>query len=333
MKRSRVILSIIVAAILMLGLMTQVAYAGKGNQPGSWSTLTSIPAGPGSASGLIEGAAIGGAGDIIVAACGWDNALADNNLVRRYNIPTDNWSAGTAAPTVRAEVAYGELTHDGKLYVIGGRTFGTGNITECYDINADSWSTLAPMPTARAAAAAAVVGNAIYVMGGRTASAPGGGGELATVERYDIATDTWSTVASLPSARSDFTAIAHGGKIYVFGGFAPGFVVIADVDVYNPTKDNWSTAPTDMPTPRASLMVGKVGNNAYVIGGRDGSGLTGVNEVYNITKDTWSTDTPMPAGQEVGETGVYSHGGGIYVIGGGQPFAGTGTNFTQLFKP
>jgi len=63
--------------------------------------------------------------------------------------------------------------------------------------------------------------------------------------------------------------------------------------------------------------------------------VTGVNEVYNITKNSWLpvVDTPMPAGQEVAETGAYSSGGRIYVIGGGQPAYGSGTNFNQLFKP
>lgn len=242
---------------------------------------------------------------------------------------------GASAPTpANAELAYGELTHGGKLYAIGGRG-GMTNM-ECYDVATDTWATLASMPTGRCAAAAAVVGNAIYVIGGRsTGGGPGSGIELVVVERYDIASDSWVTVAPLAIPRSDMAVVSHAGKIYVFGGFSTGYTIVGNVDVYDPVKDTW-TALTPMPTARAAHMAGRVGNCAYLIGGMDSMGLTGVNEVYNIVKDSWSTDTSMPGplpGQAVGETGAYSHGGGIYIPGGGQPAFGTGANFNQLFKP
>ncbi len=232
-------------------------------------------------------------------------------------------------------MAYGELTHGTKLYVVGGRTPGTGNLMQAYDVETDSWTTLAPMPTARAAAGAAVVGNALYVIGGRTGISPGGGLALAVVERYDIDADTWTTVASLPTPRSDMAVVTSGGKIYVFGGWnhvtATG--VINNVDVYDPVKDTW-TALNAMPQARYVHMAARVGNQAYVFGGATpGLVVAGENQVYNIVKDSWTTDTSMPSGKAVGETGVYSHGGRVYVVGGAQPAHGTSTNFTQVFKP
>ena len=335
MKRIRFLSILATVAVLTVIAMAAPVYAGKGSAPGTWSQLAPIPDpdGAGSFTGLTEGMAVGGVGNIIVAACGYDSGV-DINFVRLYNISTDTWSFGTPAPTARAEVAYGELTHGGKLYVIGGRTFGTGKVMECYDVSTDTWTTLTPMPTARAAAVAVTIDNSIYVIGGRTGSAPLSGMALTTVERYDIDKDTWSWVAPLPMGRSDFAGVSHGGKIYVFGGWNHMSGIIANVDVYNPVTDTWKSL-SPMPQARAVHMAGKVGNLAYVFGGQDPNtnAVSGLNQVYNITKDSWTTDTPMTIGGEVGETGVYSHGGRVYVVGGGRPAYGTATNFTQVFKP
>jgi hypothetical protein len=195
------------------------------------------------------------------------------------------------------------------------------------------------MPTARAGLAAAVVGRGIYVIGGR--NAPSGpcsqapGGELATVERFDIPTGTWSTVASLPTARSDLAAAAHGGKIYVFGGCRVeedfSITFLDDVDVYNPRTDAWSTTPADMPTSRAAMYgVGQKGGRIYVIGGWAGGGPLGTNELYKVSADSWSSAAPMLTARA--EMGVASRGGRIYTVGGGLPAFGSPSNANEVFK-
>jgi N-acetylneuraminic acid mutarotase len=201
-----------------------------------------------------------------------------------------------------------------------------------YNVTTDTWAVLTPMPTARCSAAAATVGNAIYVIGGRTGTAPLSGMALNVVERYDIDTDTWSTVTPIPVPRSDATAITAGGKIYVFGGWN-GLAIVGNVDIYDPVTDTWSSG-TPMPQIRALHMSARIGNQVYVFGGAGPALIVnGANQVYNITKDTWATDTAMTIGREVGETGVYSHGCAIYVAGGGRPAFGMATNFTQVFRP
>src|SRR5215831_8543765 len=114
------------------------------------------------------------------------------------------------------------------------------------------------MPTARAGSAAAVVDDAIFVLGGRLSGngpCSGGGPFLDTVERYDIATDTWTAVAPLPSPRSDLAAVNHGGKIFVFGGCNnTGF--LSDVDMYDPETNTWTTGLAPMPTARATFVAG-----------------------------------------------------------------------------
>jgi len=317
-------LAAVIAAVVTL------AGASAAFAQGTWKSLAPVPL-------PTEGMTVGGVGNLIITAYGDAGSVGDSNLTRIYNISKNSWSAGADAPLpVRAEEAYGYTTSDGFLYVIGGRSFtGVINNLERYEVATNSWTTLTPMPTPRAAAAAAVIGSAIFVAGGRdVGGGPCSGNALDVVERYDIDTDTWTTVAPLPMAVSDAAAVATGGKLYIIGGCnGTTFTFFNTVFVYNPTTSAWSSAAT-MPTARASLVAGIVGSNLYAIGGWDGSftspGLT-TNEVYSISSNTWSTAAPMPTSR--GEAGVVSHNGNVFVVGGSQPGFGNSTDANEEFTP
>jgi N-acetylneuraminic acid mutarotase len=320
----------IVAGSLGTFTAAQAAYA-----QGTWTTLA--PVSPSAA----EGMTVGGIGQVIVAAYGFSASVAGNtNQTRLYNINTDSWSTGAPAPLpVRAEAASGDTTHGGFLYVIGGGNSGVAlpDLVR-YDPVLDAWTTLTPMNTARAGATAAVIDDAIFVIGGRqsTGGPCSGGPYLNTVEKYDIDTDTWSPVAPLLNGRSDLAAVAHGGKIFVFGGCtgtASAPSVSNEVDIYDPQTDTWTTGSTPMLTGRASLVAGHSGNQVFAIGGTtDGVSTLNVNEVYDIPSNTWSTNaaTMTTARQEAG---VNSHGGRIYVVGGSTASFGTSTAANEVFKP
>ncbi len=306
-----------------LGTLTagQAAYA-----QGTWTALTPVSPSP------MEGMTVGGVGQIIVAAYGFSPAPGNTNQTLLYNINTDSWSTGAPAPLpARAEAAYGETTHGGFLYVIGGGNSGVAlSDLQRYDPVLNAWTTLAPMPTARAGAAAAVIDDGIFVIGGRqsTSGPCSGGPYLQTVEKYDIDTDTWSAVAPLLTPRSDLAAVAHGGKIFVFGGCAG--TVTNEVDMYDPQTNTWTTLPS-MTTARASLVAGHSGDKVCAIGGTNGISALSVNEVYDIPSNTWSTNTPMTTARQ--EAGVNSHGGRIYVVGGSTASFGASTTANEAFKP
>ncbi len=278
-------------AVAAVVAMAAFAWASVAYAQGTWTPLAPVPA-------ATEGMSVGGVGQVIIAAYGF--SLGDTDLTRRYNITTNSWSLGATAPGgVSSEQAYGET----------------------------------PMPTARAGAASAVVDDAIFVIGGRTATGgPCSGGELSVVERYDIVTDTWSTVAPLPGLRSDLAAVSHGGKIFVFGGCDTSGVT-GEVDKYDPETDTWTTGLAAMPTPRASLVAGKVGDTVFAIGGSTnglGSGQVSTNESYKIASNSWSA-TPAAMTTARSEAGVHSHGGRVFVVGGGNRGASTDAN--EVYKP
>ena len=321
-KRFLTILAVFIAALTA----AQAGYA-----QATWTALAPVPS-------ATEGMTVGGVGQVIVAAYGFSSPLAANtNQTRLYNISSNTWSAGAAAPLpARSDAAYGETTHGGFLYVIGGGNSGTAlSDVERYDPVLDSWTTLAPMPTARAGAVAAVIDDGIFVIGGRqsTSGPCSGGPYVGNVERYDIDTNTWSTVAPLPSPRSDLAAVAHGGKVFVFGGCtgtASAPSVTNEVDMYDPDTNTW-TILAPMPTQRASLVAGHKGNLVYAIGGTNGVSALNVNEVYDFSANSWSTNTPMPTARQ--EAGVHSHGGTVYVVGGSAPAYGSSSTANEEFTP
>lgn len=330
-KGSTLLAVVVFLASLAMAVPGQAGPSPKGPGP-AWAVLTPVPLAYPFSFG-VEGMSVASVGDEIIAALGLD--LVDTATTRIYDIASDSWRLGANAPGPSSEGA--GVSHGGLFYNLGGRGPGF-NANWAYDPVTDTWAMNAPMPTGRAGLAAAVVGNAIYAIGGRTATggpcSGGGLGELATVERYDIDTDTWTSVAPLPAPRSDLAAAVVGGKIYVFGGCRGSNNILADVDVYDPVTDTWSPLPADMPTARAGMYaVARKGGTVYVIGGWDGVGAgLSTNEAYKVSQDTWTTGLPpMPTARA--ETGAADHGGRIYIVGGGRPGFGASVDANEVFKP
>lgn len=122
--------------------------------------------------------------------------------------------------------------------------------------------------------------------------------------------DTWTTLRSMPTARSGLEVVAINDKIYAIGGttaegFMPsisGGAVLGDRDLdgfvgtnqeYDPITRKWTTKRS-MPTPRIVFASAVCKNKVYCIGGKTSDGYTAVNEVYNPETDTWEVKTPIP---------------------------------------
>lgn len=295
-----------IAGTLMIGNILGPAYAGA---PGFWSAGAPM-IDPRTGTG-VEGAAASAIGGKVYVSHGFRGG--DSLLLSSYDIGTDSWTHGGAglpdATVFRSEGAGAAVS--GKHYSIGGRT-GPDVANEEFDPVAGTWSSKAPMPTARATEhSVAVDSGKIYVIGGRTGAAPGSGGVLGTNEAYDVGTNTWTPLASLPTAVSDAAALSFGGKIYVFGGFDAASTQQDLVQIYDIATNSWSAGAV-MPTPRAELSGGMCGTQMHLMGG---SGNIATHEVYDPINNSWSTDTSLPTG--ISETQGVSAGGKIYLIGSG----------------
>jgi len=202
------------------------------------------------------------------------------------------------------------------FYVIGGETNGTvSNQLLRYEPGTNTWTALTSKPTAVSDIQAEVIGNKVYVPGGRLAS-----GTISDVfESYDPRRDKWATLKPLPSKLSGYALAAFEGKLYLFGGW-DGQNYHAEVWQYDPDLDKWS-AKSPMQTARAfaDTAVPERQGRIYVMGGENASGALTANESYNPAEDDgsgqpWSTKAPLPAPSS--HLAVATAGRTIFVIGG-----------------
>jgi N-acetylneuraminic acid mutarotase len=240
----------------------------------------------------------------------------------------DYWTTLEPMPTSRAGI--GVAVVDGKIYAIGGSYDSLGE-TEEYDPATNTWTKKTPMPTPRMWIGIAVVENKIYTIGG-----DGGNWEVGITptnvnEVYDPATDTWETLAPVPTKRMALTANVVDGKIYVIGGGqrAPNTNFGVN-EVYDPETNTWTTK-TPLPTGVEHHTSAVVDNKIYVMGG---AVKVTLNQIYDTETDTWSSGAPLPKGVDaaaaVVTSGVYAP-KRIHVIGGKQNL--DAVKFNQIYDP
>jgi N-acetylneuraminic acid mutarotase len=135
-----------------------------------------------------------------------------------YDPAEESWDTlPTSLPTPREHLAAVAL--DGRLFVIGGRWPGRGNLAtvELYDPDLGTWDRAPDMPTARGGLTAAAVGERLHVTGGedfeRSPSCT-----FSQHERFDPAAGHWLTLAPLPTSRHGLASAAVGERWIVFGG-------------------------------------------------------------------------------------------------------------------
>jgi N-acetylneuraminic acid mutarotase len=182
------------------------------------------------------------------------------------------------------------------------------------------------MPTSRSAGAAAVIGNLIYVAGGR----PPRGQDFAV---YDVLNDQWTTLTNLPTGRNHLAAAAINGKIHVVGGrLGAGFTSAMTnvLEVFDPAVGIWS-ARAPMPTTRGGINGIAVNGCFFVWGGEGPDGVFEENEMYVPSQNRWYRLEPMPVPVH-GVTGAAFVNGLIHAPGGGTSTGGSsGSGVHQVF--
>src|SRR5262245_36934066 len=130
----------------------------------------------------------------------------------------------------------------------------------------------------------------------------------------------WSRAAPFPEASEELYGIAAGGKLYVFGGLAPGWTPKGLVYEYDPASDQW-TKKKNMPLLSHHVALAQLGGKIYVLGGftKPEKGPTAWVPIdnaweYDPKADTWKALTPLPTNRGSPVAAVVN--GKIYVIGG-----------------
>jgi N-acetylneuraminic acid mutarotase len=271
-----------------------------------WLTKSSMP----TARNGVAAAAING---LIYVAGGYNGSHL--LTVEAYDPVSNTWTGKANRPAPQTTPAIGVI--NGKLYTAGGTNccIEIGSLYE-YTPATDSWAAKAPMPTTRQDATGGVVNNRLYVAGGLNSGGSGAHGTFSTLEEYDPSAGpagTWTTKASMPTARRGAGGATAGGQFYVVGGQNASGTALNTVEAYDPGTNTWTTkAP--MPTARYSVEIAQVGGLLYAIGGGVGTSYLTTVEAYDLSTNTWSTFAPLNTARVYHNTVVVN--GTIYAIGG-----------------
>jgi len=164
----------------------------------------------------------------------------------------------------------------------------------------NSWAAGAGIPTpVNFPAGTGAIGSKIYVVGGGTA-----GGNIATNQVYNTATNTWSTEAALPTATAGGAAAVVHNILYIFGGYVSSNETPTNaVWAYNPTTNAW-TALANLPTARGSNTAVVNGTTVYVIGGNGSTLRLNTVEAYDTITNTWTEEAPLLVGKSAPASGL-----------------------------
>jgi hypothetical protein len=132
------------------------------------------------------------------------------------------------------------------------------------------------MPRPRDHFQAAVVGNRLYVIGGRDSEL---GQEYSETDAFDFATRRWITgLAPIPTERGGFAAAVLADEILVIGGELTDRAV-RTVEAYDTRRNRWRTLDP-MPTPRHGIQAVVFEGAVYVAGGGETQGGENPSEVH-----------------------------------------------------
>jgi hypothetical protein len=161
-------------------------------------------------------------------------------------------------------------------------------------------------------AAAAVLGDRVLVFGGGTElssdevqALPAPGGKISSGV-------TASAVGHLPSVRSDLSAVALSGRVYVLGGYdgrAPLDSVLATSDGGNFTQ------VTTLPAPARYMAVAALDGKIFAFGGEPANGGSS-DAIQEVDPGTGSARVIGHLPQSTSHAAAAVLGGRIYVLGG-----------------
>jgi len=229
-----------------------------------------------------------------------------NNAVENYTVEIPTRGLGWAQDNTAPNVARG-------TYVEGiGMKIYEPILGVAFDTESRTWDdTLTPYPKdGKTDGAVGQAQDKIYVCGGRDADF----NSQDVVYEYTPDSDSWTTVAPMPTARYDMTTAEHDGSLYLIGGQSSNSTFTDDVYRYDPSADSWTTlqsVPFDSFDSRAAVS----GDKIYLAGIRTGFG-EGNAEFweYDISADAWTQLASMP---KEAKTGGFVNLNGELIYAGG----------------
>ncbi len=234
------------------------------------------------------------------------------DFIWAYNPVTDAWIQGPEIPTDRKRGSAGLVVYNDKFYIIAGNKLGHNgqyvNLFDEFDPATGVWTELTDAPRPRDHFHAAVIGDKLYVAGGRLSGGTGGtfAPLIAEVDVYDFTSGTWSTLPvgqNLPTPRAAAAVGVLGGELYVIGGEIETDLdgntindAVKTTEAYNPNTNSWSTK-ADLLTERHGTQGIVSGTGIHVAAGSSTKGGGGKMKEMEYFNDDNPIGTVLQAGQ------------------------------------
>jgi non-specific serine/threonine protein kinase len=203
------------------------------------------------------------------------------------------------------------VNYKGRPVVIGGFLPGAALTSvasdRVYAMRGDTWVQLPPLKHARGAAAAAVVGDKIVVVGGQA------DGKL--VPETEVFDGTrWTDAAEMPTPREHLGAASDGRYLYAVGGRQLSAAKnVGALERYDPASDSWSKLAA-MPKAAGSVGVTFAAGRVVAVGGEGITTASDAVQGYDVRRHAWSQLPALPKGRH--GAAVTTLRGSLYAIGG-----------------
>jgi len=278
-----------------------------------------------------------------------------------FDFGTHAWSTLPARPDDAYYMA--SVTTGSKWLLFGGCTNAdhtkASNAVSIFDATTKTWTTGAPMPVAVCDASAAIIGQIVYVCGGKRSALATNAGLFVplqgTCQRYNLATNTWSTSTSaMPQGVIGGATSTDGVSLFVMGGKMKDDGSSTEVrerlvQVYTVSTNSWVKYTNMIPgrsdfncqfhtTLKEIICAGGVSSashNSTENGWFDYYGIDPLSEggklyqrvdAYNPVTNMWRRMRDMPEG--AAGIGLSQVGNSLYTVGQGP----SGSNFFLKFN-
>jgi len=222
--------------------------------------------------------------------------------------------------------------HQGKIIAFNGFSpaINIVNSVEQYNPSTNNWSTIAQTESGLGNAVthtgAVVVGNNVWLIGGRVGNHPGAVSNKVWI--FNTQNRKWTRGPNLPRPFAGGGAALVGNKIHVFGGIdAQGRCDVNYHYTYDIRGNNsWVdiTSQAAMPLPRNHFSTVVANNKIYALGGQKnhdpcrGAGPIQLKQahVFNPANNNWTRLPDLPFNRSHAEPSSFLHDGLIYMAGG-----------------
>ncbi len=234
---------------------------------------------------------------------------SSSTTTKVYDPAEDTWSTGPGLPLPLHHFV--AVTYKGEAVVMGGFVPGDDLTSEesdrVYVLRDGAWKELPPLNHPRAAAAAAVVGDKIVVVGGQADDKL-----VAQSEMFDG--ERWREVAEIPTRREHLGAASDGRYLYAVGGRELSSDKNSGaLERYDPVSNGWKQLDS-MPTASGSVGAAYVGGRLIAVGGESPTSASDAVLAYEIQTQVWSQLPNLPSARH--GVAVTALNDSLYAIGG-----------------